>query len=498
MFSSPLCFSVFCWPLNQRPTVLLDSLKMSTLLHRSRRIAAGLTTALCVLLAFSQTAFSQAPPAPQQEQLLNGLRVLLWPRPGSTDVLVKLRIHSGAAFDLAGKAGEMSLLGDLLFPDRATMEYFTEEMGGRLDVSANYDSITVIMQGRASEFERIIELLRNALITTQLTPETVARVREGRIKIARETAVSPATVADRAIAARLFGDFPYGRPSAGSPEDLGRVERGDLMQARERFLNSNNATVAIVGNLEKPRVMRTLRQLLGPWRKSEQIVPTSFRQPEPPDVRTLIIGGPADQTAEIRLAARGLARSDPDVPAAAILAVIAKHRWEELAPELNKKPLFVRSDTHVLPGIFIMGAAVNSRTVADTTAAARKVLDTLVKTPVTIAELEQARNEMTIEINGSLAKPEGMVDAFLDLDTFRLAPVSDHIAALGALSPADIQRVASRLFRDAALASVVVGDTQQLKTALQGRQQFEVMGEIVSPTPTPKPQNKPVGSINPR
>src|SRR5260370_14942404 len=99
------------------------------------------------------------------------------------------------------------------------------------------------------------------------------------------------------------------------------------MLARERFLNSNNATWAIDGNLANPGVMRTLRQMLGPWHKSEQIVPTSFRQPEPPDARTLIISGPADKTAETRFAVRGLARSDPDAMAAAVLAVIAKHKW---------------------------------------------------------------------------------------------------------------------------------------------------------------------------
>ena len=53
----------------------------------------------------------------------------------------------------------------------------------------------------------------------------------------------------------------------------------DLMLARERFLNSNNATLAIIGGVTKTRAMRALRQILGPWRKSEQIVPTTFRQP---------------------------------------------------------------------------------------------------------------------------------------------------------------------------------------------------------------------------
>ena len=58
------------------------------------------------------------------------------------------------------------------------------------------------------------------------------------MKIAKETAVSPAILADRAIAARLFGEFPYGRPQHGSPESIARVDRADLLLARERFLNS--------------------------------------------------------------------------------------------------------------------------------------------------------------------------------------------------------------------------------------------------------------------
>ena len=37
----------------------------------------------------------------------------------------------------------------------------------------------------------------------------------------------------------------------GSPEDVARVDRADLMQARDRFLNSNNATLAIIGGVTK-------------------------------------------------------------------------------------------------------------------------------------------------------------------------------------------------------------------------------------------------------
>ncbi|HEX8889641.1 MAG TPA: hypothetical protein VF779_10710, partial [Pyrinomonadaceae bacterium] len=81
------------------------------------------------MLVPAPTVRSQALPEPQRDELLNGLRVLVWNRPGDQNVYLKLRIHSGAAFDLAGKSGMMALLGDALFPDPTTREYFTEELG---------------------------------------------------------------------------------------------------------------------------------------------------------------------------------------------------------------------------------------------------------------------------------------------------------------------------------------------------------------------------------
>ena len=63
----------------------------------------------------------------------------------------------------------MALLGDILFPDAATHEYFTGEMGGRLDVDTDYDTINITLQGRAREYDRIVDVLRGALVTTPLT-----------------------------------------------------------------------------------------------------------------------------------------------------------------------------------------------------------------------------------------------------------------------------------------------------------------------------------------
>ena len=93
---------------------------------------------LLITLACTRAA-AQTYPEPVREHLLNGLTVLFSQRPGDSTVLIKLRVESGAAFDLAGKGGTMALLGDVLFPDPVTREYVSEQLGGRLEVDRIQD-----------------------------------------------------------------------------------------------------------------------------------------------------------------------------------------------------------------------------------------------------------------------------------------------------------------------------------------------------------------------
>jgi len=380
----------------------------------------------------------------------------------------------------------------VLFPDPATREYFTEQ-AGKLTVNTDYDAITITMQGKASEFERTVEILRNAVVAPQLTPEIVTSVRDGRIKIVKDTSISPATVADRAIAARFFGDFPYGQPHTGSAESLGRIDRADLMLARERFLNPNNATLAIVGSVQRGRVLRTLRQLLGSWRKSERIVPATFRQPQPADARTLVINAPGDESVELRLATRGLSRTDEDSMAATLLASIMRERWQKLMPELVRSPVFVRHEARALPGIFVMGAAVKTGMTQAALTAGKEIVKGLVSNPVSPAELELAKAEAVTALNKLLSNSDGAAEAWLDVDTYRLPPPEEQLRALQRISVADIQRVAASLFGKGTLASVVVGNAEQLRAKLQPGSSIEVLGEVkpepksTSESSTPKP-----------
>src|SRR5687768_14080948 len=125
------------------------------------------TTVILVVLTVSclNSAPAQAInfPAPREEKLLNGLKLLVWNEPKSDKVAVKLRIHNGAAFDPKDKMGVMALLADILFPNEQAKAYFAEELEGSLDVASNYDYIQISATGKADEIQAILETLATAV-----------------------------------------------------------------------------------------------------------------------------------------------------------------------------------------------------------------------------------------------------------------------------------------------------------------------------------------------
>ncbi|HEX8069713.1 MAG TPA: insulinase family protein [Pyrinomonadaceae bacterium] len=461
------------------------------------RLRAVVSFALALALCAAAARAAQDTPAePQREQLLNGLPILLAYRPGAPQVFIKLRLNSGAAFDLAGREGQMALLGDVLFPDPSTREFVAEELGGQLVVTTTYDYIDVTLAGRATEFERLAELLRNAVVNTRIVADDVTRLRNERVAAARAAAASPAAVADRAAAARLFGSFPYGRLVNGTPESLARLDYIDLLRARDRFVTADNARLVVIGGVEPARALRAFRQFLGAWRKSETLVPATFRQPAAPDARTLLVAHADATAAEVRLAARGFARTERAHTAAAVVAALARRRWAAALGADAPANLAARHDAYKLTGVFQLSAQVRPAAAAAALDAARATLKTLATQAPTAAELADAKREAAVALAGNPQPEATLADNWLDAETYNTS-TGEELRALDALTPADVQAAAARLFADAKLASVAVGPLTELRAALaQSANGVEVAG-ATAPTPTPTPTPTPLPARRP-
>lgn len=392
-------------------------------------------------------AFGQGT-APRQEKLLNGLKLLIWNDPSADKVTLRVRVHAGSAFDPQGKEGVMALLAQNIFPNEAAREYF-QDLGGDLSIARNYDYIQIDASAKPDEFLAMIEAVSSAISNIAIDKETTAKLKTAAAAKLAELEKDPSYIADRAVAKRLFGTFPYGRPEIGPAESLAKIDFADLIEAKQRFLTADNATVTISGKLDPAIAYRSARRYLGAWLKSDKTVPSTFKQPDEPDTKPEGIATNFAGDSQMRYALRGLARNDKDYVAGLILTSILNERIKQFLPEGTAVNGLVRHEAHILPGMLVFSytspltGSVYSAPVASAgarPAGSPNMVTLLLSQSIRADEFAAAKSKVSAMMNG-----RDQADVWLDADTYKLASPADDRKALDAVTQADVQRVALKL-----------------------------------------------------
>ena len=379
---------------------------------------------------------------PREEKLLNGLKLLMWRDGAANDVTIRIRIHSGSAFDPQGKEGVMKLLADNIFPTDATAEFFRDELGGELVVTTNYDFIEINARGRSDAMLTIIETLSAAVANPTIDKPTTAKLKEALTKTVKEFENDPSYVASLAANKRLFGTFPYGRPIWGSPESIGKVDFADLIDAKLRFLTADNATVSINGNFDPTLGYRAVRRLFGAWLKSDRRVPSTFRQPEDPPAGILTVESPQADRSAIRFAVRGVSRADASFAASKVYAALLESRMRARVPSMFAENVVVRSVEHTLPGVFTIGFTASKNDIGSGPGKieANELVAKALSDPITEAEFNAAKSTVATE----WAKVTN-VTHWLDAETFKFADPSGQSRLADNVSIESVKAFAERI-----------------------------------------------------
>jgi predicted Zn-dependent peptidase len=389
-----------------------------------------------VLTSFS-AVFAQRSQAPKQEKLLNGVKLLMWSEPAADKVSLKVRIHSGSAFDPQGKEGVMAMLAEAFFPNQTARDFFKEDLGGGLVITSNYDYIQIDASARADEFLTMLEAVATAVANPTIDKETTAKLRAAQAARVAEMEKDASYVADRAVAKRLFGTFPYGRPELGTAESIQKIEFPDLLDAKQRFLTADNATVTLSGKIDAALAYRAVRRYFGSWLKADKLTPSTFKQPDDPDTKLASFSGEVNGDSQVRYALRGLARNDKDFAASQVLTFVLENRLKQNVTT-NADKATVRHRTHILPGNFVF--SLSSPANAEISS---NLVTLLLSKAITNDEFAAAKTRVL-----SVLKEISIEDLWLNVDTYKVTSAADDLKAFDAVTLADVQRVAERVSKN--------------------------------------------------
>jgi len=273
--------------------------------------------------------------------LANGMTVLVRESHGAPVVAISLQTRAGSHFETAGTAGVTNFLQRVLLRgttkrSAVRLAEAAEDIGGQLDAGADVESAHVRAEALARHSEALLELVAEVVLSPAFRPEEVEKERRLVLSQIRARADSPFQAGLDGLLRALYGPHPYAWPSLGTRASLERLTREALVARYREIYRPDGMVLAVSGEIESKRVVKTAERLFG------KLARPGGEGPTPPPVgeaRTVrrVLERPAHQ-AHVMVGYRGPGLGDPAYPAVRVLtAVLGGGMASRLFVELRDK-----------------------------------------------------------------------------------------------------------------------------------------------------------------
>lgn len=280
----------------------------------TRGLIAALCTGACLALGLSAPV--AATPNIETWRTDAGAKVLYAAAPDLPMVDVRIAFDAGSARD-GDQPGLASMTANMLTEgagglDADTIAERVEAVGAELSTGAGRDMAYASLRSLTApdSLGTAVEILTKVLAAPQFPQADLERVRANTLVGLRQQEQDPGTVASRALYHAVYGGHPYATATDGNRDSVAAIIRDDLVRFHRRYYTAPNATIAIVGALDRAQAEVLAELLTAGLPAGEPPAPL----PPVTDLergRVERIAFPSSQT-HLYIGQPGMRRGDPD------------------------------------------------------------------------------------------------------------------------------------------------------------------------------------------
>jgi zinc protease len=275
---------------------------------------------------------------------------------------------------------------------------------------------------------------------------------------------SPGALADEAFYEAVFQDHPYGTMPSGYEETVKSLTVADLKAFYDRYFVASNATIAIVGNLDRAKAEQVANRAVAKLKKGEP-APALPKVDALEKAAEVKVAHPSSQT-HILLGQPGMHRGDPDYYALYVGNHIlgGSGLVARLSNEIReKRGLAYSTYSYFLPmrkdGPFEIGLQTRNDQAEEALKVVRETVKDFITNGPTEEELTASKKNITggfplrISSNKKILGYIGMI-GFYQLPLDYLDTFNDKVQAL---TVADIQDAFKRRVHPDKMVTIMVG-----------------------------------------
>lgn len=262
------------------------------------------------------TAMVSASPDIQRWQTDNGTRVLYVEAEELPMVDLRLVFDAGAARD--GDLPGTALMTISMLEEGAAGMSADDIASGFADVGARFstdskrDMAVVSLRTLTDPVaqEPAVDLLTKLISEPDFPEEAFSRLKNQLKTRLQSEKQSPGSVAQRAFYKNLYGDHPYANMPTGTDASVDAIDTKVLKDFYEQYFVAENATLVIVGDVDKKQAEQLANQVTGNLPAGNKAQPL----PEVPSLKNAqekVIDHPSTQT-HLLVGQPGMTRQDPD------------------------------------------------------------------------------------------------------------------------------------------------------------------------------------------
>jgi len=420
-------------------------------------------------------------PEVRRRTLANGLELWTVERHDLPIVNAVLTVRAGAAND-GTAAGLASVTAGLLSQGSTTRSApdfarAVEQLGIQLNAAAGIERTTVSLQTLTATADSAFALLGELVARPAFDFAEIERDRQLRLTALRARRDQPTVVATRVFNAEVYGESaPYGHPIDGTPASLAALTRGDITRFYGEYFRPGNAVLVVVGDVTADRAAALATAAFGAWQGKAPVKDPAPAAPAPRPATVYLVDKPKAAQSEIRIGSAGAARTSPDFYALSVLNMLLGGQFSSrinLNIRENKGYTYgARSSFTFLrgPGPFMAsGGVVTTKTDSSLVEFMRELVDIRGSRPATQAEVEFAAGSIVRAYPRRLETNAGVAGELADLAYFGLPPseLVDYQKKIGAVTTADVDRVAKKYLQPGEFVTVVVGDLAAIQSNIE-------------------------------
>ncbi|MCR4340804.1 MAG: insulinase family protein, partial [Gemmatimonadaceae bacterium] len=349
----------------------------------------------------------------------------------------------------------------------AQLEDAMKSLGADISISVRNEHFVVSGRTLARNFQQTIDLVEEILLEPRWDAEELALQKTAVISQIQSRKVQPNAIAARAFDIATYGEgHIYSRNPLGTETSVASLTMDDLKRFHSANLAPNIASFRVVGSVEKARVEAVLQDLGSKWQRRSVSIP-SYPAPQAPATSKLYfydVPGAAQSIFAFGYPAP--ARADADFyPATAMNYILGgggfASRFTQQLREGKGYTYGIRSGFFggIRHGTFEITSGVRSNVTLEAAELVRSILADFGST-FTEADLEVTRSALTKGRVRTFETPAAKLNYLAAIADYGL-PVDypqREQAVIEALSVAQVQALAGRYVRPAAMTYVVVGD----------------------------------------